>query len=207
MGRLAILKLTIRIFLFAPLLSGCFTTSIITAVPGALIEAVGYQFTGKEKSFPASMDHTLIAIQRALQKMHMDIDILEIRDHGGYAIAFKGEQLHGTIELRHQTARLTTVYVKAKVKTREASVEDAIVKLVEDKLKTIKQRALFQQTKYYRNLRSKPSITAERIGWFRPGSEVHASKSGASGWLKVTMPSGKIAFIKGMLRKGSHSVR
>ncbi len=73
--------------------SGCAVVTAVAVVPGALIEAVAGQFAGEEESFSASVKSTLAATQLSLRSMKLDVDVLEIQQEGGYAIAFGNAKL------------------------------------------------------------------------------------------------------------------
>ncbi|MFQ5519274.1 MAG: DUF3568 family protein, partial [Mariprofundus sp.] len=186
------------IALFCIHLSGCTAITAASAIPGVLYGVVADQFTGEEESFPYTMRSTLAATQKALQSMQLDIDVLEIQDDGGYGVAFNNDRLDGEIELRKQTKRLTTIYIKVKATIREESVERAIIQLIDAKLRKAPRAARFQREKY-NNLRAEPTIKSTRVGWFRPGATLDARKTGEPGWLKIKMPSGKTAFLKGSM--------
>lgn len=181
-------------------LSGCAGLTAVSAIPGAMYGMVAEQFSGEEESFAYDMDATLAANQQALHAMKIDIDMLEIEDDGGYIIAFNNNKLDGKITLSSQTERLTTVYVSVKALIREASVERAIIQMIDDKLKKLPAGARFKRGGLH-HLRAKPGIEFERLGWFRPGARLDAHRTGTKGWLKVKMPSGKMAYLKGTINK------
>lgn len=178
------------------LLPGCVAVTALSAVPGALYEVVANQFVGKEKSFPYSMDRTLAGVQKSLWRMNLDADIVEVQQNGGYGIGFGNENLDGSITLREQTAKLTTIYVRAKSSVREESVETAIISQIGQELEHMGAQDHFS-TRKYNNLREKPDLNASRVGWYRPGAELEAIQAEAHGWLKVKLPSGKYAYLKG----------
>jgi len=182
------------------LLPGCLALTAVSAVPGVLYEAVANQFFGKEKSFPYSMDSTMAGIQRSLWKMSLDADIVEVQEHGGYGIQFGNGTIDGTITLRKQTTKLTTLYVHVTSSTREESVEDAIIKQIGEELQKSGSHIHFN-TRTYNNLRKKPSLSGARIGWYRPGAMLDATGSGIDDWLKVKLPSGKYGYLKGYISR------
>ncbi len=184
------------ILLSTSLLSGCAAVTAISAIPGALYGVVSDQFSSIEVSFPHSMRATLAAVQHSLQTMRLDIDILEIQESGGYGIAFNDQKLSGEITLRKQTERLTTVSIQAKFMTREESVEQAIIKLMETTLKKQPTVASFELNAYH-DLRAKPTNKSKHLGWFRPGAMLDAKMSNTAGWLAIKLPSGSKAFLKG----------
>lgn len=181
-------------------LSGCVGLVAVSAIPGAMYGMVANQFSGEEESFAASMRLTLAATQRSLQNMQLDIDILEILDDDGFAIAFNNNKLDGKITLSEQTQRLTTVDVKVRATVREDSVERVIIEMIKTELKKLPANAQLQRGKLH-NLRAKANIQSGRLGWYRPGAKLDAHRTGTKGWLKVKMPSGKMAYLKGEINK------
>jgi len=200
MGRLKFRAIYIATALCSLYLSGCAALVTVSAIPGAMYGIVADQFSGEEESFASGMRLTLAATQRSLQEIQLDIDMLEILDDGGYAIAFANNKLDGKITLSKQTERLTTVYIKVRTIVREDSVERAIIQMIKSELKKLPANAQLQRSKLH-NLRAKPDIQSERLGWFRPGAKLDAHRTGAKGWLKVKMPSGKMAYLKGVIHK------
>jgi hypothetical protein len=199
MGYLSRQQSHIVILLVSLWLTGCAAATAVAVIPGALLEAVANQFIGEEESFPINMQTTLAAIQLSLRSMKLDVDILEIQQDGGYAIAFGNDKLDGSISLKKQTERLTTVYIKVRRTTREESVERAIIETIRAKTKSMPRDSRFQKAGYH-NLRKKPSIDSVRLGWFRPGARMEAYKSGTPNWLKIKLPSGKTAYLKGTIK-------
>jgi len=197
-------RVTITALLCLFSLSGCLAVSAVSAIPGALLEVVANQFVGEEKSFPASMRRSLAAVQQSLWELKLDIDVLEIQPDGGYGVGFGNERLDGEITLRKQTSQLTTVYVKAKGTTREESVEHAIIEMIGGKLKKLPDNARYNASKY-NNLRLKPSTSSARVGWFRPGANLEVTKTQSKDWLKINLPSGKSAYLKGTIINSNSS--
>jgi len=179
-------------------LPGCVALTTVAAVPGSLVGAVAGQFVGQEVSVAYNMRHTIASIQSVLQSTSLDIDILEIQKDGGYMIGFSNDKLDGTISLRKQTERLTTIYVKVRANTREESVESAIINLVEQELKRLPDSAQFKKERYHK-LMEKPSMASGSVGWFRQGARLSAEQSGKYDWLKIKLPSGNIAYLKGSI--------
>jgi len=181
-------------------LSGCASLSVVAAIPGALYGVVADEFSAEEESFAYSIDTTLAATQKALQEMQLNIDLLEIQAEGGYGITFNNNKLDGEITLTKQTERLTTAHIEVKTTSREESVERVIVQMIHAELKKLPENARIQK-KQFHYLHAKPNILSKRLGWFRPGAKLAAVQSGKKGWLKVTMPSGKTAYLKGKIEK------
>lgn len=186
----------ILLYLF---LSGCTAITAVSAIPAALYGTISDHFSSEEVSFPHTMRACLVATQHSLQAMRLDIDILEIQKEGGYAIAFNNHKLSGEITLLKQTERLTTVRIQVKSLTRQESIEQAIIKMMETTLETQAKVASFQLTAYH-DLRAQPNVKSKHLGWFRPGALLDADKSNTAGWLKIKLPSGDSAFLKGSIK-------
>ena len=199
MGRLTHQKSHIVILLASLWLSGCAAVTAVSVIPGAFLEAVADQFIGEEESFPTGTETTLAAIQLSLQSMKLDVDVLEIKKKGGYAIAFGNARLDGTISLKKQTESLTTIYIKAQGTTREKSVERAIIETIRAKMESIPSNERFQKAGYH-NLRKEPTIKSALLGWFRPGARLEVYKIGTPDWLRIELPSGKTAYLKGSMK-------
>ena len=182
-------------------LPGCVALTAVSAVPGALVEAAADQFSGEEKSFPVAMQITLAACQQGLRDMKLDADVLEIQEDGGYGIGFSNKKLDGTITLRKQTPLLTTVYVEVRSVFRETSVEKAIIDVIDTKLQKTSKNSRFEK-KGYENLQEEPTTTSAIMGWFKPNARLEVSKSEKPEWLKIKLPSGKMAFLKGSIKNG-----
>jgi len=191
MGRIA--------FLLAALtLSGCAVMTTVAAIPGALIGgAVGF-FRGQNESIPVSMQTALASVQQGLRRMDLEVDVLEpIKE--GYGIEFGNEKLDGTVKLKQQTLKLTTVsIIVRRGMARQESVEQAIMKEVRNISGRKSMREKFDFRGYH-YVRSKPSLQTQRIGWYRPGAQLEAAKSRKRGWLRIKMPSRKWGYLKGTL--------
>jgi len=195
-------RLTYLPLLLASLwLPGCAAVTAVSVVPGALIGMVANQFNGAEKSFPRNVGTTLAAVQLSLRSIKLDVDVLEIQ-HNGYAIVFGNENLDGKITLEKMTPELTTVYVKVRGKTREESVERAIVESIQAKLKRMKPRQRFSFSGYH-NLRAEPDIKTARLGWYRKSAKLDAYRNKKSDWFRLKLPSGKNAYLKDEKIKGA----
>jgi len=196
-------KKTIRLYAVVVLcsfyLSGCAGLVAVSAIPGAVYGLVADQFSGEEESFAATMGSTLAATQRSLRNMQLDIDILEILDDDGFAIAFNNNKLDGKITLSKQTERLTTINVKVRATVRKDSVERVIIEIIKAELKKQPANAQLQRSKLH-NLRAKANVQSKRRGWYRPGAKLNVHRTRTKGWLKVRMPSGKMAYLKGNIK-------
>lgn len=189
MGRLMVL------LMIPVVMSGC---AVVAAVSGAAVEGVVYMFKGEEESFSISMRSALVASQRGLKKADLNVDLLEpVED--GYMIAFGNENLTGRIALARQTARLTTMEVKVKAGVmREDSIERALIATIREQAKTAKHLDRFD-FRGYKSIHEKPEDASRQIGWYRPGAMLDVSHISKSEWLRIKMPSGKQAFLKGDL--------
>ncbi len=199
MGCLAYPHCRIAILIASLWLSGCAAVTSVAAVPGSLLGAVANQFIGEEESFAASMETTLAAIQLSLRSMKLDVDILEIQQQGEYAIAFGNARLDGSIMLKKQTERLTTINIKVRSTMRKESVERAIVETIRAKMKTMPDDRHFQKAGYQK-LRKAPFVGSASPGWFLPGSRLEAINSKTAGWLEIKLPSGETAYLKGTIK-------
>jgi len=201
MGRIVGIRL-IRITLISIMLgvSGCAVIPMIAAIPSAVVEPLFGQFGSEVRSLPISMRKTLVATQRSLKSMKFDLDILEILDNG-YNVRFVGGQLTGGIELRTQTEKLTSISVQVKGKTREDSVEKAVLRQIEETAAKIGKREHFD-FHLYNYLRKKPDVKSKQIGWYRPGAQLAVKKVYKNPeWLKLKLPSGTHAFLKGSVQQ------
>ncbi len=119
------------------------------------------------------------------------------RHHAYYNEASKEEGLSHCIEitLEEITPMLTTVYVKVRGKTREASVERAIAESIQAKLDGMNTKQRFRFAGYH-NLRTKPDIKTAQLGWYRKSAKLDAYRKGKSDWFKLKLPSGKTAYLK-----------
>ncbi len=187
-------------------LSSCAVVTAVSAIPGALYGVVADQFLSKEVSVPYNMRACLVAIQHSLQSMRLDIDILEVQEVGGYGISFNNDRLNGEITLLKQTESLTTIKIRVRSMTRQESIEQAIIKMVESTLKNQNKTATFQLAAYH-DLRAKPAITSKHLGWFRPGAMLDADKSRVAGWLTVELPSGDSGYIQGGIPRNKTMLR
>jgi hypothetical protein len=196
MRRLAFLPL----ILAALWLPGCAAITAVSVVPGALVGAVANQFKSEDQSFPRNIRTTLAAVQSSLHDMKLDVDVLEIQDNG-YAITFGNKNLDGEITLEEMTPRLTTAYVKVRGRMREKSVERVIVQSIQAKLDRMNKKQRFSFVGYH-NLRTKPNIKTARLGWYRKNAKLDVHRNGKSAWLRLKLPSGKTAYLKGNIVKG-----
>jgi len=191
MGRIIIVCLSLSI------LSGC---TVIAAVGGAAVDGALYVFTAEKKSLPSSMREVLIATQKTLDGMDLSPSLIEPIDDG-YSLEFSNDQLSGSMMLIRETNHLTTITARVyKGIGRQKSVENAIFSGTQASALRVKKHEQFDSTKYH-YIHTKASTEAPRAGWFIPGKKLNVSPSKTAGWLKIKMPSGKMAFLKGHVNK------
>jgi hypothetical protein len=189
MGRLIIVAL------ISLTMSGC---AAVAAVGGAAVEGAVFLFRGEEESFPASMRGSLVVAQRVLKKSGLNPDVLEPVS-SGYLIAFGNENLDGKFSLRKRTESLTTVGAKVRDgAVRQDSVERALITSFREEVKKLKNSDRFN-FKGYKNIREMPKITAKKVGWYLPGKLLEVKPLKNSEWLRIKMPSGKTAYLKGSI--------
>jgi hypothetical protein len=176
-------------------MSGC---AVVGAVGGAAVEGMVYMFRGEEESFSITMRSALVAAQRGLKKADLNADILEPTEKG-YLIGFGNENLSGVISLEKQTSHLTTVEVKVRSgPMREDSIERAILISIREQAKKASRSDRFN-FRGYKYVREKPETSSKQVGWYLPGAKLDVKTMSKSVWLRVKMPSGKQAFLKGSL--------
>ena len=189
MGRLIIAALILL------MMSGC---AVVAAVGGAAVEGAVFLFRGEEESFPASMRGSLAIAQRVLKKSGLNPDVLE-PVIGGYLIAFGNENLDGKLSLRKRTESLTTVGAKVRSGAlRQDSVERALMTSFREEVKKLKNSDRFN-FKGYKNIREMPKVSAKKVGWYLPGKLLDVKPLKDSEWLRIKMPSGKTAYLKGSI--------
>lgn len=182
-------------------LNGCAAAAAVSAIPGVFVDrAVGF-FSGQEVSLALDMQRSLAAVQQGLERMSLHVNVLEpVGD--GYRIEFGNGELDGDVYLQRETARLTTMTVSAhRGLKHQASVESAIVKEVRSVSAESDEHARFSFDGYKR-VYEKMDEASPELGWFLPGQKLHVSDSNRDGWLKLKLPSGSEAFIKGNLQGG-----
>ncbi|MBF0282529.1 MAG: hypothetical protein HQM07_08215 [Zetaproteobacteria bacterium] len=179
-------------------LSGCVAAS---AVSGTAVDSVVHFLQGKEESIPRSSENTLAAVQKALQSMDLAVQLLEPVQKG-YLLEFTHQsKWTGIIEIERETSKLTTLRIRVRNGiVREDAIERAIVKAVQQHIDKTKVDESFNFRAYH-NIREQPSLEGQRIGWYLPGSALEVSTVyNEPEWLRVKMPSGKQAFLKGSIQ-------
>ncbi len=192
MGRLVLVFLLLSF-------SAC---TVVTAVGGAAMNGALYMLTPEKKSLPFSMRITLVAVQKTLDSMDLSANLVEIVDDG-YILEFANNKLSGSLHLRRETSRLTTISGRVyKTVTREKSVEQAIFEGLESRVGRIGSNEHFNFKKYH-YIREETSVKSVKVGWYIPGTELKVSPMPANeaGWLQIKMPSGRKAFLKGYIKK------
>jgi len=191
MGRIIIVCLSLSI------LSGC---TVIAAVGGAAVDGALYVFTAEKKSLPFSMRKILVATQKTLDGMDLSASLIEPVDNG-YTLEFSNNKLSGSLRLIRETNRLTTISGRVyKGMSRQKSVENAIFEGIQTTALRVRNSERFNFKKYH-YIRAKPSVTSPKVGWFIPVAKLDVSPSKKAGWLKIKMPSGNKAFLKGHINK------
>jgi len=176
-------------------MSGC---AIVGGVAGAAVEGMVYMFKGEEESFSITMRSALVAVQRGLKKADLNVDLLEPVENG-YIIGFGNENLTGQINLEKQTNSLTTMEVKVRAGAmREDSIERALLISIREQAKKANSADRFD-FRGYKHVREKPDGKSGKVGWYRPGAMLDVREMSKSEWLRIKMPSGKQAFLKGDL--------
>lgn len=188
MGRIALMLVLLP-------LSGCTAAS---AVSGFAADRVVHLFESEEETLPVSMRASLVAVQKSLGGVYLDVALLEpIED--GYLMEFGNGRLDGRIKLRRQTPLLTTVSVQVKSgMKREDSVERAILEGIRKHVQHVTVADRFQFGRYD-NILEQPSADAARLGWYLPGSRLEVRTTERAEWLKIKLPSGRTAYLKGQL--------
>jgi len=191
MGRIILVCLSLSI------LSGC---TVIAAVGGAAVDGALYVFTAEKKSLPFSMRKILVATQKTLDGMDLSATLIEPVDDG-YILEFSNNKLSGSMKLIRETNRLTTISGRAyKGMSRQKSVESAIFEGIQTAALRVKKHEKFNFKKYH-YIRVKPTATSPKVGWFIPGAKLDVFPSDKAGWLRIKMPSGNKAFLKGRINK------
>ncbi len=195
MGRLILLLLMLST------LPSCVVMTTVAGAVGTAAEGVAYLFKDEKKSMPVGMREALVAMQRSLKKMELPATLVEpVPD--GYMLSFGNGKLDGRAHLIRQTRRLTTIGVTIRDGSvgRASSVEAALFETVREQVKHVHSRDRFNFSGY-NNVRQRPTIQSDRVGWYLPGARLEVKKSRVEGWLSIKMPSGKRAFLKGEIGK------
>ncbi|MBN4073234.1 hypothetical protein JYT23_00190 [Mariprofundus ferrooxydans] len=197
------LKRFIVLFMMLFSLAGC---AGVVAVGGAVSGYVVDNFKGLENSMPVGLNASMAAVQRGLNETGFAVDIIEF-GQDAYLVRFANGKLEGLLKLSQQTRKLTTLYIKVKSSggvVREASVERTVLEVIAEQSKKISKRARFNYAGY-NFIRAKASRFSKKMGRYRRGADLKVSPSPKKEWLRVKMPSGSLAFLKGKLpNKKSH---
>ena len=186
-------RIILFVFLVLCTLNGC---TVVSAVGGGMVDGALYLFKSEKESLLIPMRKVLVATQQTLEASRLQANLIEpVED--GYILEFSNHKLDGSIHLIRETPELTTVAARVhKGMGREKSVEKALFKGIRERAEKVSNHARFDFSAYH-NIRSKPTVNAEKVGWYIPGSELHVFPTQEKGWLQVKMPSGKKAFLKG----------
>lgn len=180
------------------LMSGCVIMSTVSGVAGAAADGLFYMFQGAEESFPMSMRSSLVAVQRGLGKSGFHVNVLE-PDDNGYLIAFGNDHLDGKISMKRHTESLTAISIKVKNGAfRQDSIERALIASIQEQGKLIKASNRFN-FKGYKDIFESSDAASKHVGWYLPGTLIEVHEVKKSEWMRIKLPSGKIAFLKGNL--------
>lgn len=188
----------IAIYLLSISLSGCVAAS---AVSSTAVNSVVNYLQGKEESLTKSVRTSLVAIQRGLHSMDLAVQVLEPIDNG-YLMEFNhATTWSGTIEIRRETNRLSTVRIRViEGLVRQDAIERAVMKSIQQQSEKAHTLDRFDFKPYY-NIRENPMIGAKIVGWYLPNSPLEVSTvHNEPEWLRIKMPSGKQAFLKGSIQ-------
>ena len=188
MGRL------ICICLIVTQLTGCAMISAVAAIPAALVDGMMGSFQSQEKTLPVSMDVSLAAVQKGLQKADMAVDILEPLE-GEYFIAFGNNTLDGWMEMSRQTSSLTSVYIKIRKGVfRERAIEETVLDVIHEIALGLDDKARFDFSAYGQIFKQ-ADVSSDRVGWYRFGALLKIEAGDDKAWQVVTMPSGASAYL------------
>ncbi len=189
-----------RFILFMMMLFSLAGCAGVVAVGGAVSGYVVDNFKGLENSMPVGMQASMAAVQHGLNETGFGIDIIEFGE-GTYFVRFANGKLEGLLKLSQQTRKLTTLYIKVKSLggvVREASVERTVLEVIAEQSKKLSKRARFNYSGY-NYIRAEASRFSKKMGRYRRGADLKLSPSPKKEWLRVKMPSGNLAFLKGKL--------
>jgi len=183
-----------------PLISACTSMSVVSAIPSSVVDSTVYVFSGEKVSLPLSVEPTLVAIQRSLHSMDLGMNIVE-KISSGYVIDFGNKDLTGKMELKRETDMLSTLYIKIrKGMIRQESIEMAVINVLHEQVKTVVPNAAPDLTNYL-PVRKRPDLKQPVIGWYCQKSPVNLTSSSKKGWLRISMPSGDKAYIRGVMEQ------
>jgi len=164
------------------------------------MDGVMYMFKPEKQSLAIDMRTALVATQRTLGEIQLLPNIVEPVDDG-YIMEFEQKELAGTVRLIHETGHLTTVSVRVqKGSGRAKSIGKAIFEGVREQANKVRSHDRFDFSAY-NNIRQAASADSGKAGWYMAGTKLDVSPIADHGWLRVKMPSGKQAFIKGNIVK------
>jgi len=132
--------------------------------------------------------------------MDLDVNIIE-KTSSGYDIDFGNKDLTGMMELKRETDMLSTLYVKIrKGMIRQESIEMAVINVIHEQVKTVTPNAAPNLTNYL-PIRKRADLKQPIIGWYCQRSLVNMTSSGKKGWIRISMPSGSKAYVRGIIKK------
>jgi len=130
--------------------------------------------------------------------MDLDVNIIE-KTSSGYAIDFGNKDLTGTMELKHETDMLSTLYIKIrKGIMRQESIEMVVIDVLHEQAKTVAPDATPDLMNYL-PIRKGADLKQPVIGWYCQRSLANLVSSSKNGWIRISMPSGSKAYIRGVM--------
>lgn len=194
---IALTSVTVKrllILLLAMQLAGCTAMSTIMALPATLFDSAVYLVRGEEASFPMDMKRTLAVAQLGLNTISMPANLVQANGEG-YRIRFGEPPFSGAMELKRETATLSSVYIKVrKGVSRMDAIEQTLLEEMRKQARSLPRRATFDNSGYVR-LFSQPDKKSEFIGWLRLKWQSDAQPAKATGWRKVKVAAGQIGYF------------
>ncbi len=186
--------------LSAVVLQGCVAISALSLIPSSVVDGTVYMFSGVKVSLALPMKATLVAVDQGLHEISLDMNVLEQTD-GGYSIIMGNRQLEGFVDIERETENLSTLYVKVrKGAIRQASIEQAVIRSIRERSDILPPDVTLDLSTYL-PLRVSPDISSSIVGWYRQGALATLKQSEQKAWLQITLPTGKKAYLQGMLGK------
>jgi len=170
-------------------------------VGGAAMDGAMYLFKPEKQSLAIDMRTALVATQRTLVQIQLQPNIIEpVQD--GYIMEFEQKELAGTVRLTYETGHLTTIAIRVhKGSGRAKSIGKAVFEGIREQMGKVRKHDRVDFSAY-NNIRQAASADSEKVGWYMAGTRLEVAPIAKKhGWLRVKMPSGKQAFIKGNIVK------
>ncbi|MFQ5355139.1 MAG: SH3 domain-containing protein [Mariprofundaceae bacterium] len=187
-------------FISAALLQGCVAISTLSLIPSSVVDGTVYMFTGVKVSLALPAKGIVVAVQQGLHEISLDMNVLEQTD-AGYSINMGNEELDGFIDIERETENLSTLYVKVrKGVMRQASIEQAVIRSIREWSGQLSPDVTLDLSTYL-PLRRSPDDSSPVVGWYRQGALATLQQSEHKAWLQISLPSGKKAYLQGILGK------